>query len=573
MPYRLFLFFFGLLAPFFLQGQAVVGEVKLKKYSTEGFELYPYDFLDPYGKTVYIAHDPSVKVSEGEVVQIWQPDRGSYRDRILRKYNILMEMIWEKEFELDREEEILHFFKVDTTVILLTTITDYTQNQHVVKAHKFGLTSGEIVQTDIWWIVSAQDDNGIHFDLAPDGKSLLCYYFAHERNNRNVALYYDHVRRDDQAGYRATAVHRVHFIVMTKDGSKIEEGFLEPNNRKLTLLNCQVDNQANVYITAYEKPESIKVFQWNAKRKEQQELIYQEAFPFHELREPYTTHFPPTVGLGEKLFIAFSDRVKRGKGKGTKAFSIVAFDFEKGKVDVSRRLEINSTFQVMVEKQREAYGLKPVPRFDEFMIREIIQMEDSSLWLITQKYNFHSMAGANYASPDIGPADQKMEELILYEFSPEGKARQAIVIPTMQYIQSMAERVGQFYDMEVDKQERIIQLITREPSGEKLKGPDRIYYRKIDLNTREISDRLQIYQGKRRDQYLLKAYVEWINPAIVSFLMIDGDSGNAYNVAINVEMAPIEEEESSKKKPFPQEKQIRRAIVARHRLAVRETLF
>lgn len=548
MRIRWLLIFFCFVAPIALFAQAVVGEVKLKKYSTDGFELYPYDYLDPYGRSIYVMHDPSVKASAGEVVQIWQPERGGYRDRIMRKYNVLMELIWENEIELERDEDIIHFYQVDTTIVLLTIKTDRSQDQYSVIAHKYGLTSGEEYNTDVWWMINSDDDNGIQFNFSRDKSRLLFYNYVHEKKNRNVSLYYDYIRRDDQAGYRAMGVHRAHFIVLSLHGDKLNEGFLEPGNPKLTIMDCQVDHQNNVYLVAFEKPEKIKIFQWNAIDKVQRELTYEVGRPLHELIDPYTTHLPPLIGAGQKVYLSFSDRVKRGKGKGTKGFDIICFDFEQEEIDESRHLSINSTLQVLVEKQREEYGLKPVPRFDEFMIRDIVEMEDSSLWLITQKYHSAHPPGANYASPDIGPADLKTEELILYEFAPNGKPRQAIVIPTIQYIQSMAERVGQFYHLEINAQDRTAQLITREPSGEKLRGPERIYYRKIDLNTRDVSERIQIYHGKRRDQYFLRAFVEWLNPDIVSFLVIDGDSGNAYSIAVNVEMEPSEEEETSGKR-------------------------
>ncbi|MEM7367128.1 MAG: hypothetical protein AAF587_00935 [Bacteroidota bacterium] len=540
-----FIFFLSLIFSQGIWGQAVVGEVKLKKYSTDGFELYPYDYLDPYGRSIYVLHDPSFKASEGEVVQIWQPERGSYRDRIMRKYNILMELMWETEIELERDEEILHFYQTDTTIVLLTSKSERSIDRYSVVAHKFGLESGKLFATNVWWMINSTDDHGLQFHLAKDQSRMLLYHFVHEKEHRNVSLYYDYIRRDDQAGYRATGVHRAHFVVLGKDGSKLSEGFLEPGNPKMTVLDCQTDRENNVYLTAYEKPEKIKVLQWNAQTKEQRELTYEVGIPFHELLDSYTTHLPPTIGLGEKVYLSFSERVKRGKAKGTKGFDIVCFDFMTYEVDTRRHLSINSTLQVLVEKQREEFGLKPVPRFDEFMIRDIVEMADSSLWLITQKYHSQSAPGANYASPDIGPADLKTEELILYEFGLEGKPKQAIVIPTIQYVQSMAERVSQFYHLEIDEQTRTARLITREPSGDKLRGPERIYFRRIDLNTREVTDRIQIYHGKRRDQYLLRAFIDWLNPAIVSFLVIDGDSGNAYSIAVNVEMEPVEEEEES----------------------------
>lgn len=541
-------FLFSTVHPSELVSQTVLGEERLKKYSTDGFEFYPYDYLDPYGRSMYIMHDPNVKVSAGEFVQLWKPDRGSYRDRLLRKYNILMEMIWETEFELEREEDILHFFMEDTSIVVLTNKSDRSENFHQVLAHKFGLESGEKYETDVWWVVNSENDHGIQFSLTPDGSRILCYYFAHKKENRNVSLYYDYVRSDDQAGYRATAVHRVYFACFDVRGEKVSEGFIEPGNPKLMLLDCQSDQEGNIYLTAFERSKQIQIFQWKAENQQQKSLTYEIGLPLHEFQEAYTSHMPPMIGHSEQVYLAFSERIKKGKKKGTKGFNIVGFDFQKEAIDQSRTLDINSTFQVLVEKQRELFGLKPVPRFDEFIIRGLIEMEDSSLWLITQKYDFHSMAGSRFPGSEVGPADQKMEEIILYEFGPDGKPLQAIVIPTIQHIQSLAERVGQFYDMDIDRKNRVIRLITREPSGERLRGPERIYYRKIDLNSRDISERLLLYEGKRRDQYLLRAFVEWINPAIVSFLMVDGDSGDAYSVAVNVEMKPSEEEEDKKKK-------------------------
>ncbi|MEM7655858.1 MAG: hypothetical protein AAF399_06995 [Bacteroidota bacterium] len=527
--------------------QSVIGTTKLKRFPTEGFDIYPYDYLDQYGYSAFVAHDPAVRISDGEVVYLWHEERSGFRDRSLRKYNVLMELVWETELTLERQEEILHLYYQDTTIFVLVSQYQPFQNQHIVKAYRFGVESGEQYEQDEIWFLGGKDDRYPQFELAPNREEFLLYYFAPQNPNKRVSFFYDFIQRDERAGYRVTGAEQIHFARFNLELEKVQEGIILLGNKKLLTVGCQLDNEGNVYALSFLKPEMLKVFQYHAQSQEQRELELAEFVPILDLRDPYSTHLPAVLGRDERVLIARSKRKKKGKDKGTKGFQIIEFDFQNNRIDTSRNLVTTSTLQVLVEKERKDFGLRPAKRFDDYMIRDILELPDSSIWLVTQKYTFLS-SRSRPSSFDYGPTDQQMDELVLYEFTPESKARQALIVPTSQNSQFLAERMGQFYQMNIHPTSGNLQLITREPSGDELKGPDRLYYREVDLNGPTVSERIQLYDGDRREQFYLKAYTEWLNPDIVSFLMIDGEGGTAYGVSVNVVMPPIEEEDDKKKK-------------------------
>ena len=174
-------------------------------------------------------------------------------------------------------------------------------------------------------------------------------------------------------------------------------------------------------------------------------LEYEEFSDLKEIQEDYTTHFPPATGENERLYITLAERVLRGKRKGTKAFQIINFDFEKEEVDLTRKVEVTSTLLVSAEKQREKFGLRPLKRFDEYLIRDIVEMEDRSLWLITQKYqstDYRSAAGRDQALRTS--YEQNIEEMVLYEFDSTGNITQVIFVPSSQRTEFLLEQLSQF---------------------------------------------------------------------------------------------------------------------------------
>ncbi|MEL6627108.1 MAG: hypothetical protein AAFQ92_16415, partial [Bacteroidota bacterium] len=59
---------------------------------------------------------------------------------------------------------------------------------------------------------------------------------------------------------------------------------------------------------------------------------------------------------------------------------------------------------------------------------------------------------------------------------------------------------------------------------------------------RLTSPRKLVYERKRRNQYVLDAFIEWLNDDLICFIALDGDQGAAYLVTVNLAMEPEEEE-------------------------------
>ena len=539
-----YLFALLLILPSSMWSQAVIGKEKVKDFPTEAPWIYPYESLDLHGNKIYLSHTPSLQISDGQFVHLWKPENGFSRERVLRKYNLLVEELWKLEFELEKDEEVIHMYKLDSNIVLLSVEVSNFNDYHLGRARIIEPDSGKIVQSEVLFRTELNKDQDLGFEISPDSSKFLFYYFQHENPNRGIRIYYDFVHWDEQPGFKASHVGNVPFLVFNRDLKEQYRGLIVMNNKKLVTLDCQIDNAGNVYVSSFEKPNQLQVRQYHAKRKEQSQLVYKNFVKYGELNIPFYTQLPALIGREEKLFITVADRLLKGRQRGTKAYRIVAFDFKAKEVDLTREVSINSSLLVQLEKQREEFGMRPLKRFDEFWIRDLIEMPDQSLWLVIQKYGHGNLSGRIYENIwGDSNGQQELGEIVLFQFDPAGQIQQAIIVSSQQYITSFMEKLGQFYAMDIDKARGHIRLLTREPSLDNLRGPDRLYFRFIDLNTSKVSDRIQIYDGKRRNQYFIKPYTIWLNQDILTFVMIEGDDGNAYVVTVNLQAESEDEEE------------------------------
>ena len=535
-----------LIFPCGLSAQAVIGKEKVKDFPTDAPWIYPYESLDLNGNKIYLAHTPTVQMSEGTFIHLWKPENGFNRERVIRKYNLLAEELWELELELEKDEEIFHMYKHEGNLVLLSAEVSSFNDYHLARSRIIEPDSGKIIQSDILFRHELNKDQDLGFEISPDSSKFLFYYFQHENPNRGVRIYYDFVHWDEQVGFKASHIRKIPFIVFGNDLTEKHKGTLTIENKKLVTLDCQVDNEGNVYALSFEKPNQLQVRQYHAKSKEVSKLVYKDFVKYSDLNIPFYTQFPALVGQDEKIYITVAERVLKGRRRGTKAYKIISFDFKSKEIDLSREVPINSSLLVQLEKQREEFGMRPLKRFDEFWIRDLIEMPDQSLWLVIQKFGHGNLSGRMYENIWEGSqGQQELGEIILFQFDPQGDIQQAIIVTSQQYVNNFMERLGQFYFMDIDKQRGHIRLLTREPSLENLRGPDRLYYRFIDLNTSRVSDRLQIYDGKRRNQYFIKPYTVWMNPDILTFVIVEGDDGTAYVVTVNLQ---AEEEEDENRK-------------------------
>ncbi|GAB4418010.1 MAG: hypothetical protein OHK0039_29070 [Bacteroidia bacterium] len=527
-----------------LGAQRVLGEHKIRKFPTEDNDVYPYDYLRQPGTTLFALHDPCVQVGEGEYVHIWQPDRGFARERMMRKYDIFAEERWAIELELEREEEILHCYAVDTAVVLITTRFDFDKDQHLVYARTYDLETGEAAEPRILYLVNGKSDQEVLLALAPGGQHFLLYHFKSESPVQRVGLQYDRVMGDDQPGYRVVSARHVYFSFFDLSLELLDTGVLDLPTRHCVVQDCRPDSAGNVYVVVHERRQRLHVFQHRRADHSQQHLVHEDYVRAGELYDPYLTHQPPLAARGGRLYITQPTIRKQGRGRGLQRLDVLCFDFGAGRVDRSREVVINSTLLVAVQKQRALFGMRTLRHFDNYVVRGLVEMQDSSLWLITQRYEAFNHTYTPYSADRREFYEQRIEELVLYEFDPAGSLRQVITVPMTQKLSTYYDRTALFYAMDIDPVRKQLRLLTREPSGDKLTGPERIYHRRIDLATPRVSARTLVYESRRRNTYLLNAYTEWLNPDIVSFVAVDTPGGSAYTVVVNVEAEPQPDDDS-----------------------------
>ena len=533
-----------------LSAQALLGERRLKEVETQDTWPYPYDGINPQGMPLSIPFDPMVQIDEGTFAQIWKPRRGSFRDRKLTAYNLFLEQLWEASLELAREEEVLHLMAVDTLVVLLTTDYDYGQKVHTARARSYGAASGLLHQDTVVWTVFGERDADILLTPAPDGQRLLLYHFYQDQTLRQVNRYYDYVGWDDRPGYKARQAEHLSYLLLDQHFGEFSRGRFDLRTRKRLALDCRPDNAGNVYVTVHERPRQVHVYQRRPGDSTQYHLGYSDFVKLEYLNDERYTHLPPLAGADQRLYLSVAEVQRRGRMRGTRAFRVVCFDFAKGELDLSREAEVTSTLLVAVQKQREAYDLRPLRRFEDYALRDLIQMDDGSLWLLVQHTETHTVrTGGDPLRADSPTRVQyELEDIILFEFSPQGKIRQAMVVPSEQEAAGPLGFTSGYYFLQVDRARKQLRLITREPSGDKRNGPDRFYLRLIDLNAATVSDPLLFYEGKRRNQYFLKAFARWMNPDILAFMMMDGDNGQIFNVVVNVAAEPDPEGDEEKRR-------------------------
>lgn len=527
--------------------QEIIGSLELEDFEFED-ELYPFADFDRNGTLAYVEFEPVALLAPGAFIQIWRKERKSSQKHYITRYNLLLEEGWTTEMELDWQEDILHMFHNEEDLIVLTYEYDGLASIHVVRARSFDLETGEENLKSIVFQYGGKSDQEVFLDFSPDQQSLALYYYERQKESRRVGIYYDYIKRNHEIGSKVFKPGKLVYQTYNRFLELQYKGDFELPESKMIWLDAQIDNKNNFFLLGLNKPTLLTAFCFDAQAKSLSTLTYENFVERQELNEAYFTHFPPTISTHSKrLYIAHAEREIRGKLKGTQAFQVVNFDFDKEVVDLSRRIDINSSLVVTVEKQREDFGVPPLKRFDGFMIQEIIEMPDDRIWLLTQKFDAHQYAGTPTEFGPMAAQEHVIGEMILYEFQPDGEVRQALIIPSYQRSQNLYEKAGEFYSYHLEKESGMLSVMTREPSGDKLRGPDRLYTRMVNLATSEVSNRKQLYEGKRRTQYYLRPYTVWHNNFLVSFVVLDGEQGEAWLVSVNLLGEPSEEEEDASK--------------------------
>ena len=260
-------------------------------------------------------------------------------------------------------------------------------------------------------------------------------------------------------------------------------------------------------------------------------------YPDPFTQAPYQAHLLPACQASGRLMAAHAVRARVRGSWRTQKLRVVGFDFETQTVDTSRTANFTSSFNIQLAKDRQAAHLKPQMKFDGHIIKDLFELPDGSIWLLTQRYTVGTHPKRFDRDHMVHSQDHNstLEEIILYEFTPNSQAKKAIILPMLQQANSPLERVSRFYSMEVNPITKVMQLITREYDGEKMDQPPRIFYRHISLDTGLYSDRHLIYNGKHKNQFYIRAYTLFLNPQVAVMMVVDGDK-EAYPEVVSVKL-------------------------------------
>jgi hypothetical protein len=546
----LWLAWFCLIFPSF--GQDILATRELEDFESEPGEVYPFERWGQAGNAQFLAHEPILRLEDGSFALLWKPDKINSRLRQITRYNLLLEERWTLGWELDRNEYILGMMQRADTLLVLTSDYEFFQQQHLIRARRFDLEEGKALEAELIEVVQGRQYEEILYAPSPDGQRFALYYLGHEKALRRVGFSYTYVDHADELGYFAYKAR--HIFVSTYDARlrPTRQDTLTLPTRRHVLVGCDLDDQGNFYAYLFRRKGKgkVKVLYSPATGGETKMLSYDpDLRDVYDFLDGYRSHLPPELGRPGRVWWAFTDRKKRGKERGIKGYQVVLFDFEREEVDLRREVPITSTLLVAAEKQREAYHLRPMRRFDEYRVLDVMELPNDHCWLITQKYVYTNFNTTNMGYPRREHIEERAEELILFEFDAEGQIRQALVVPSVQYARNANERLGLYYEAHLDTANQILHLLTREASGEKMRRPDRLFFRQIDLRSGLVSPRQLLFEGERRNQYWVKAYTTWLTPVIATTLVLDGSNSTPLLISTNVvaEPRPAEEDTSAQR--------------------------
>ncbi len=512
-----------------VEAQTIIQELKLEDYYDDN-GIYPFDYHSGNIEMLYKAHDPILRLSENDFIHIWRNKEFDSRVRAVTRYNILLEEFWQSEIELRDDEEIAGIYRSDTTLYILTTEYESRQDEYRLMTRTLGLESGKQGNIQILSVIPLDQDDPLFLDFSPNDSLFAIYYYCNSHPRKRIRYYYDHPQGEDELGVRA---ERVEYAVIDvyditseriyKDTITISE---DPNN-KIDVINGALDNEGNFYLSTIQKDQTLTMYQYNRSSLCVNALSLPNFPRYWRETDLYNAHFPPLMGKDERIYLAYCDRDKKKRvGMQTGNIQVVTFDFKHGEIDMRRRINIDSSILVEVSKAREDAGLKPITKFDKYMIHSMIETPDQGLMLLMQKFNQENRLGIG-ASRSIsmfspiaqGTPTTILEEIVIFQFDPYGKYERVLVIPSYQRIKVAIEMMGYFFNVHPDWEDQSFHFLIHENGGKKFGDPLRLYYKTLDLVTGKISERKQIFEHKRRNHYFSRPHTVWLNDQVVATLM------------------------------------------------------
>jgi hypothetical protein len=528
---RVYLFFLFVLTSNCF-AQEVVESRRFKDYSLEDGP-YPMAMFDFDRATWAATHQVASRVDDSSFVYLYKPRFSNFRERKIVRFNTELEPVWEMAFKLEREELVFHFFAEGDKVEMMSSQYHFRANAWEIRHRSFSIETGELLRQRSLLAIPGTQRQPIGFALSPDSSKILLY-FLNGRMRDNVSYTFN----NGLPGARVDRSSMMIFSIYDRQMSLVDTGQIRLNLQRrdgAQFIDATVDDVGNVFATAYEKGDILKVTAWLRQHGKQLELSY-NGFPEPwDSQFPYMSYVPPKAGTPGRVHAAHSIR-ERNRGRWeTQAFKLITFDFNEGKVYGKEKAPMGSSLLVEIGKARESVNLKPEVVFDRYKIKDLLPMPNGKVWLLAQK---HELSTQNRFSNGqfIGRDFQIVEEeLLMIGFEKSGKPEGAIIIPLRQRAIRQRAAFSLQHRYKIDPKTQDMLLLTWEASGERYRGQERLYHRRISLLEGTVSERAMVWEGRRRDQFFLAPYITWLTPDLMAGLGIDGDT-NRYPVMFSTKL-------------------------------------
>jgi len=524
----------GLLQPFKGVSQTVIQEFELEDYYDDN-GIYPFEYHSGNMEMIYQRHRPVVKLSENEFIHIWRPKELNSRIRAFTRYNLLLDSVWCKEIELRDDEEIAHVYADRENLHIVTFEYDHRQDEYRVLHRKLALEDGKEFDTKILSVIKDTKEIPLFLESVEGDSLFVIYYYRNLVDRKSVRYYYDHQQKEDDLGVRAQRVCNVVFDIYTCQGVRVSNDTLNishnPKN-KIDVLSGQLDRRGNFYLTTLERDQYLTIYQYNRATEKVDSLTYPDFPRYWREDDIYNTHLPPKIEGDGRLYIAFCKRDKMKRvGMQIQSIHVLRFDFKQKEIDASRQLTTDSSVLVDVSKAREKAGLKPITKFDRYLIRDMIIKPDASLLLLLQKFDQENRMNSTLSRPFMffSPVSQGapmtiLEEIVIFEFTPLGDFSRTLIVPSYQRVRVAIEMMGHFFSVMPDWEANQLQFLVHENGGEKYSEPMRLYYKTLDLSDGQTSERVQIFDHRKRNHYYSRPHTTWLNEHVVATLMFVNSS-------------------------------------------------
>ena len=506
--------------------------------------MSPYDMLDMTGFMVFPRYDPVLTIGESDVVYLWRPEYAGLTRRMITRFNLFMEPVWEVEFDMEREEDIFYFSEKNDTLMVLTVLHESREKMQQVMVTYLEPDSGAVLRRETLATFFGGTEAPLFFTTSASKDRLLFFQLRRESGDRRVIYYTDYLNNRGELAFQARRMDEVLYSVFSPDLTLLDSRTISLDlDKKAYLLDVTVDDAANLYFSSWDKPGRLQVEMISANGEERRTLATDEFPRPDRLRYLYETGFPPYVLEPGQVYIPMATRIERGKNRGIKRFELVHMDFTSQATDVSHEVNVTSSLLVALEKSREDINSRRMRYFDQFVIRDVHQTPGNKVWMVTQFFAHDNFRGMATSTPNSFQShEQLMGELVIFVFDSVGEPEQAIIVPSSNSLRSVRDRTCYYADLHYTDDE--LQILIREDSGDKYRGPARLYLRRVNLETGNVSPRQLIYEPDRRTLHTPFAFAEWINKDILQFMSYEGDDERIYGISINLAMPPLTEEEA-----------------------------